>query len=184
MRSFKHLANQPARLALVADEVVEFHASRLLLLFNVCGTADRIEGLTKLAKLDFFVRYPAFFQRVAQSTGDDATTEGSSSLIESPMVRHHYGPWDRRYYHVLAYLEARKLIRVSKAGRAYLFVLTDEGREVAVSLRENEIFRELVMQMKRVKKAVGRFSGSRLKQMIYEEFAKEVADRSMGDLIE
>lgn len=182
MRSFKRLGSQPARLALVADEVVEFHASRLLLLFNVCGTSDRIEGLTKLAKLDFFVRYPAFFDRISPETAE-AHLAGVSS-VESAMVRHHYGPWDRRYYHVLAYLEARDLIKVSKDGRAYVFALTERGREIATSLRKNDEFSELVAQMQRVKKSVGRFSGSRLKKMIYEEFGREVAAKSMGDLIE
>ena len=176
MRSYKRLGSQPARLALVADEVVEFHASRLLLLFSVCGTANRIEGLTKLAKLDFFVRYPAFFERLTGAGVENEAAQSSGSSVESPMVRHHYGPWDRRYYHVLAYLEARNLIRVTKTGRAYLFSLTDEGRDVALSLQKNEAFEELVTQMKRVKKAVGRFSGSRLKQMIYDEFGKEVAE--------
>ena len=182
MRSFKRLGSQPARLALVADEVVEFHASRLLLLFNVCGTSDRIEGLTKLAKLDFFVRYPAFFDRIAPDTAEGAFA--STSSVESAMVRHHYGPWDRRYYHVLAYLEARDLIQVSKDGRAYIFALTERGREIATSLRKSDEFSELVSQMQRVKKAVGRFSGSRLKKMIYEEFGREGANKSMGDLIE
>lgn len=184
MRSFKRLGSQPARLTLVADEIVEFHASRLVLLFSVCGTSDRIEGLTKLAKLDFFVRYPAFFDRIAKPAAGAEPTLDSGSPIESPMVRHHYGPWDRRYYHVLAYLEARDLIRVSKDGRAYIFALTEKGREIAASLRKSDEFTDLVEQMQRVKKAVGRFSGSRLKQMIYDEFGREVADKSMGDLIE
>jgi hypothetical protein len=184
MRSFRRLGSQPARLALVADEVVEFHASRLLLLFNVCGTSDRIEGLTKLAKLDFFVRYPAFFDRIAKPSADAEASLDDTPSVESPMVRHHYGPWDRRYYHVLAYLEARGLIRVSKDGRAYIFALTDKGREIATSLRKSDEFSDLVVQMQRVKKAVGRFSGSRLKQMIYDEFGREVADKPMGDLIE
>jgi len=184
MRSFKRLGSRPARLALVADEVVEFHASRLLLLFNICGTANRIEGLTKLAKLDFFVRYPAFFERIVSQSADAQAATEMTTHVESAMVRHHYGPWDQRYYHVLAYLEARNLILVSKVGRAYRFVLTEEGKNVAETLRKDEAFQDLVLQMRLVKKAVGRFSGSRLKQMIYEQFGREVADKSMGDLIE
>lgn len=43
------------------DDAVDFHASRLLLLLNLCGTnpGPGIEGRTKFAKLDFFLRYPA-----------------------------------------------------------------------------------------------------------------------------
>jgi hypothetical protein len=61
MKSLHHLGNQSLGLPLSADSVVEFHAARLLLLLNLCGTAGRIDGLTKLAKLDFFVRYPDFY---------------------------------------------------------------------------------------------------------------------------
>ena len=184
MRSFKLLGNRPARLALVADEVVEFHASRLLLLFNICGTANRIEGLTKLAKLDFFVRYPSFFERIATSVGEENASAHLTAGVESPMVRHHYEPWDSRYYHILAYLEARNLINVTKAGRAYRFALTEEGKKAANTLRQDSAFEDLVSQMKLVKDAVGRFSGSRLKRMIYEHFGREVADKVRGDLIE
>ncbi len=55
----------PAGLPLTADQITEFHAARLMLLLHLCGVKNRIEGLTKLAKLDFFVRYPAFFLRAA-----------------------------------------------------------------------------------------------------------------------
>lgn len=43
-----------------------FHMSRLLLLINAFAGASRegsIEGLTKLAKLDFLLRYPANLER-------------------------------------------------------------------------------------------------------------------------
>ena len=56
MKSLRNFASQAAGLPLLADDVLEFHAARLLLLFRVCGTKDRIDGLTKMAKLDFFVR--------------------------------------------------------------------------------------------------------------------------------
>jgi hypothetical protein len=57
----------------------------------------------KMAKLDFFSRYPDFFEvaRAAiapsQSTAEQQETDDT---VESAMVRHHYGPWDKRYYHV------------------------------------------------------------------------------------
>jgi hypothetical protein len=111
MKSINQLGFAPASLPLSPDNVVEFHAARLLLLISLCGTGGRIDGLTKMAKLDFFVRYPDFF---AVAKKDAVRSSESEESVESAMVRHHYGPWDKRYYHVLAYLEAKQLISIAK----------------------------------------------------------------------
>jgi hypothetical protein len=108
MKSVKSLGNSPAGLPISADDLLEFHAGRLLLLFKFCGTAGRIDGLTKMAKLDFFVRYPQFFEKACKVLGSQ--TEPSTRTVESSMIRFHYGPWDDRYYHVLGYLEAKGLL--------------------------------------------------------------------------
>lgn len=112
MKSLKNLARQPAALPLVADDVLEFHAARLLLLFRICGTKDRISGLTKMAKLDFFVRYPQFFERLRAHIHNTAPVVSRS--VESSMVRHHYGPWDKRY---ITFSLASKVKGLSKSLR-------------------------------------------------------------------
>ena len=61
MKSIKQIGFAPVSLPLSADNIVEFHAARILLLISLCGTGNRIDGLTKMAKLDFFVRYPDLF---------------------------------------------------------------------------------------------------------------------------
>jgi hypothetical protein len=43
MKSIRNLADQPASIPIVADDVLEFHAARLLMLFKICGTAGRID---------------------------------------------------------------------------------------------------------------------------------------------
>jgi hypothetical protein len=48
MRSLNRLGTRPASLPLAADDIVEFHAARLLLLILLCGVAGRIDGLTKM----------------------------------------------------------------------------------------------------------------------------------------
>ena len=111
MKSIKQIGFAPVSLPLSADNIVEFHAARIFLLISLCGTGNRIDGLTKMAKLDFFVRYPDFFA-VAKNTSPPVAE--SNDTVRSAMIRHHYGPWDKRYYHVLAYLEARQLIEVVK----------------------------------------------------------------------
>src|SRR5438093_1169918 len=116
MKSLTDIYRYPAGFPLVADDVVEFHAGRLLLLLLKCGVKGKISGLTKLAKLDFFARYPNMFSTASRAIGKDPSTVAMGT--ESTMLRHHYGPWDPRYYHVLSYLESRDLIAISPQGRA------------------------------------------------------------------
>src|SRR5262245_4758061 len=111
MRSLSRVGLRSVSLPLAADDIVEFHAARLLLLMGICGWNGRIDGLTKLAKLDFFARYPDFFDAarlaMADQDGNRSDQAGASDAVESAMVRHHYGPWDKRYYQVLAHLEGK-----------------------------------------------------------------------------
>jgi DNA-binding PadR family transcriptional regulator len=99
------------------------------------------------------------------------------------MVRFHYGPWDKRYYQVLAYLEGRELVTVSKEGSAFIFSLTPKGVQVAEKFRKASPFGELVAQMKAVKKVLGSKSGSKIKNLIYNMFEKEVGAKALGEPI-
>ena len=182
MKSIANLSTSPAAHPIVADDLIEFHAARLLLLCHLCGTKHQIEGLTKLAKLDFFVRYPEFFTQVCEYLG--LKTSAAIKTRESAMVRFHYGPWDPRYYQVLPYLEGRELVAVSKHGSTFLFTLTPKGIELADQLRRAKPFEGLVAQMKEVKGVLGARSGSAIKTLIYKVFKKEVAAKALGEAID
>lgn len=182
MKSFHTLGTSLAGLPVAADDLLEFHAARLLLLLKLCGTSGRIDGLTKMAKLDFFVRYPQFFNTVCRTFG--LPMESAIKSVESSMIRFHYGPWDDRYYHVLAYLEGKQLLNVTKDKKTYLLSLTDEGKKVADQFAKDKSFALLVAQMIEVKKVLGGKAGSTLKKLVYEVFEKEVAQRPLGEPIE
>jgi hypothetical protein len=189
MKSVKRLGTYSVGLPLRADDVIEFHAARLLLLFSVCGVSGRIDGLTKMAKLDFFARYPDFFAAARHAAvpdpGDQQESQVvSNAAVEAAMVRHHYGPWDKRYYHVLAHLEAKKLITVTKHGNSYRLTLTDEGKQRAKRLVDKASFAPLVERMREIKKIFGSKSGSTLKKLIYRLFDEEIGRRPMGEVIE
>lgn len=188
MKSVKRLGNYSVGLPLLADDVLEFHAARLLLLLSVCGVSGRIDGLTKMAKLDFFARYPEFFAAARHAAALDSVDQRESQVksglaVEAAMIRHHYGPWDKRYYHVLAYLEAKKLITVTKHGNSYRLALTNEGRHRAKRLCDQASFVPIVERMREIKKSFGSKSGSALKQLIYRLFDEEVGRRPMGEVI-
>ena len=74
--------------------------------------------------------------------------------------------WDKRYYHVLANLEAKGLISVTKEKNSYQIALTELGQSRAKRLLGLPSFEPIVDLMKDVKRAFGARSGSSLKQMI------------------
>jgi hypothetical protein len=187
MKSLKQLGTRSASLPLLADEVIEFHAARLLLLFKLCGTAGRIDGLTKMAKLDFFARYPDFFEiaRAKVAPPDQpAPNPGTTGALESAMVRHYYGPWDKRYYQILGMLEATGLITIKKEGSAFRISLTQAGGELAGTLAAKPSFALVVARMREIKTVFGSRTGNSLKTLIYELFDDEISRRPIGETIE
>lgn len=189
MKSIKLTSCYPTGVSLIADDVIEFHATRILLLIRLCGQKERlrklyrIEGLTKIAKLDFFIRYPEFFRRVVAFINKEFDITNHKGGVESRMIRYHYGPWDERYYQVLPYLESRDLIKVEKIGNSYTFYLTIQGEAIANTLIADDDFTELVQNIGDVSKLLSRMGGSALKDLVYKLFSKEVADKKMGELI-
>jgi DNA-binding PadR family transcriptional regulator len=177
------LARYPAGIPITADQITEFHAARILLLLHLCGVKNRIAGLTKLAKVDFFVRYPDFFERAARHLEKKAEPTPVYA-VESAMIRHHYGPWDARYYQLLAYLEGRELIAVERDEKTFLFTLTDTGLAVAKRLAGEPSYKDLGTHMKAVKKLLGSKSGDVLKKLVYELFDEEVAKLPLGQVIQ
>jgi hypothetical protein len=178
LKSIHELEQLPAGVSLLADDIIEFHADRLLLLLGLCGDSNRIDGLTKLAKLDFFVRYPQFFDKACVVSREQV--QSASASIESSMVRHHYGSWDHRYYEILAYLRSRGLIQITKEGNTYKFKLTSAGKQRMQQLANEPAYDQLCKQMHRVKSVFGNRSGSTLKTLIYKIFKQEVAQKSIG----
>lgn len=187
MKSITNLGYQPAGAPLLADDILEFHAARLILLVSICGKKKRttgfmrLDGLTKLAKLDFLVRYPEFYEKLAEHLKKDPTTP--IRTIESSMVRFHYGPWDDRYYHILAYLEGKRLLEVTKEKSTYQFGLSAFGTVAAETFAASDAYADLVQHMQRVRDLVGNMNGTPLKSLIYEVFGKEVVERKLGERI-
>lgn len=54
MKALRRFASRPASRPLLADDVLEFHAARLVLLLAVCGgSTAKIKGLTKIGQARF-----------------------------------------------------------------------------------------------------------------------------------
>lgn len=183
-------------------ENTAYHAARLLLLVRLCGVPQGsgakelpgIEGRTLLAKLDFFLRYPAYLKRAAsilnvrlknrEFTDKDFGLEQPTDInaVESHMVRYLYGPWDFKYYLVLAYLIGKGLIRVEMKGHTEIFRLTTKGQQVAQKLAEDPSYIDIVSRAQTAYHLFNKFNGNRLKTFIYNNFP-EVVNRRLRELI-
>jgi hypothetical protein len=172
-----------------SDDIPEFHAARLLILLRICGEGRTglIRGRTKLAKLDFFVRYPAFLEAAARKRRDLGTNlpdyRAGNEGVEASMVRYRFGPWDHRYYNLIALLQARDLIRIG-AGPVETYSLTPQGQTVVQQLREDPVFAPIVERCQVAAATFEGLTGTQLKDFVYETFIDEVAKLPQGRVIQ
>ncbi|RJG05359.1 hypothetical protein D3870_04390 [Noviherbaspirillum cavernae] len=164
------------------------HLGRLLVLLAEVdrGKGRPVEGITKLAKLDFLLRYPMCLER-ALSAADRRpelakVDPHERTTIEAKMVRFKYGPWDSRYRRWLGLLAARGLVDVFIKGRTVNAKLSPAGIDVAYRMEEQESFTQLKERAKLISTVFGSMSGTRLKDFIYETFP-ELTSMKWGEEI-
>lgn len=163
----------------------DFHLARLLILLAASSgrTNKPIQGIMKLAKMDFLLRYPNCLARVLEEQGKvkEAATipVEQRNTIEAHMVRFRYGPWDARYRRWIALLVSKSLAEAYLEGRTVNVRLTERGVAIAASLREMVEFEELSRRGKMVNTAVGGMTASALKEYIYKVIP-EIVDMKWG----
>lgn len=160
-----------------AENADGLHLARLLVLLRSAdkrgkGASKPIEGITKLAKLDFLLRYPVYLERALdalnKSPAEAAVLPRERTTVETKMIRFRYGPWDGRYRRWLSLLLSRDLITLSMSGRKIEIGLTDRGRALADEVATRPTFEELASRGTVVMKAVGAMSATKLKDFVYE----------------
>lgn len=177
----------------VIDDLA-YHQTRVLLLVNAVaaepGHSRKLDGLTKLAKLDFLVRYPAFASHVLDtlSEGEPRMHIGSEdrsapTVVGDPMIRYKYGPWDDRYYPVIGALVSRSLVRYVKGRRGSVaLTVTPAGKEFAESLAADPLWRELAERCEAIAQASAGLTGNAIKELIYARLP-ELMDRPHREVI-
>ena len=162
-------------------EEIESHVARILVLLRAMNpNGGALRGLTKLAKLDFLLRYPGFLERllerreVAWPPGLEPT-EAERLAVETPMIRHKYGPWDDRYYPILGYLSSTGLGTVRKDRSTIVIRLTQAGRRAAEAIEADPNWATVAARSRLLKEHFD-MSGSGLKDTIYAELP-DVVDR-------
>jgi hypothetical protein len=158
--------------------------ARLLLLIDAFSSkrGEGLQGRTKLAKLDFFLRYPPFLERALRIRNPEiefsiSTIENNN--IENRMVRYRYGPWDPSYFALLGRLIGKHLVQVIPAPQGFNYKITDSGHALAQKLSSTEDWREIAERVVLLKKHLD-LNGSTLKTFVYQNFP-EVADAKWGE---
>jgi hypothetical protein len=159
--------------------------ARLLLLIDAFSSNDNaLEGRTKLAKLDFFLRYPLFLKRALLIRKPDIkidVTATETDNIENRMVRYRYGPWDPAYFALLGRLIGKHLIQVIPTSRGFSYKTTDLGHSLAQKLAKHDSWVDIAQRTLLLKKHLN-LKGSNLKDFIYQNFP-EVSEATWGDRI-
>jgi hypothetical protein len=172
--------------ALESDDAL--HLGRLLILvdtFSGKNGDQEIVGLTKLAKLDFLLRYPAYLERALRARGANEAAskvqEYERNSVEATMVRFRFGPWDHRYRRLLNTLAAKGLITVNDERRTVLIGQTEKGRLAAQRLVSKEEFGMLRLRSTLLKRHLD-LSATTLMEFIYDTFP-EISSMRMGEAI-
>jgi hypothetical protein len=177
------------------ENLDDFHLGRLLVLLGSADAlrttaitkAKAVEGITKLAKLDFLLRYPTCLERalieLGRDPGEADVRARERTSIEAKMVRFRYGPWDTRYRRWLGLLAARGLVTLGLQGNTVQIGLSDTGRAVAAQFRDDPLFSDLSRRADVVVKAVGSMSATRIRDFVYEA-VPEIVDMKWGREIE
>lgn len=164
-----------------------YHIARILLLLHAfTPRGGAFKGLTKLAKLDFLLRYPAFLARLMEIDGVQwpeglEPTTSESLAVESRMIRYKYGPWDDRYYPIIGALVGTNLVTKSANGGILSLRLTKNGRGVARRLSQDPAWRTVARRARLLHDNFN-MSGNALKERIYRELP-DVVDRPLRTTI-
>jgi hypothetical protein len=162
---------------------VEGEARLLLLIDAFSSPTTTLQGRTKLAKLDFLLRYPAFLRRalnIRNITADLPDPFPDEQTIEQRMVRFRYGPWDPAYYALLGSLLGRGLIEAIPQARYMGFRATERGHSLAQEIAASEPWSDTAARLRLLKRAFPTQGGTFLKDFIYRHFP-EVTQATWGE---
>lgn len=160
---------------------LEGEARLLLLIEAFSGGSHVLEGRTKLAKLDFLLRYPSYYTRAIRIRRPELeeATDGPEPDLETRMVRYRFGPWDPAYYALLGCLIGKGLVTPAPFNRGIGYRVTDEGRALALELRAEPAWADTAARINVLRRHFN-LAGATLKKFIYEHFP-EVTQASWGE---
>jgi hypothetical protein len=167
----------PAASLAIRQESLYHEARVLILISEFTSPGEPFRGLTKLAKIDFLLRYPVMAERLlpaGTSWPDSAPTPDERQAVESRMIRYKYGPWDNRYYSILGALVGKELATFARVEGSTEITLTGPGREVSNDLKATDPW-GIVAERARFLREHFDMPGQDLKNMIYAQLPDVIA---------
>lgn len=182
-----------AELAMLREDLA-YHQARVLLLVTAVaaeqGHARKLDGLTKLAKLDFLLRYPALASSVLDPLNphdprlhlaEEDVREPTA--VEAPMTRYKYGPWDDRYYTIIGALIGRGLLRYVRGRQGSVALApTPAGKKLVAEMASHAQWSEIADRCQAIAQASTGMTGHALKDLIYQRLA-DLMDRPHRQVI-
>jgi hypothetical protein len=166
----------------------EIHLARILVLIKAYSGDENgppVRGITKLVKLDFFLRYPVYLEKALKAINSKDTIQMLSyeqNNIESSMIRYHYGPWDHRYRRWINLLMSKGLIGVRMEKTTVVIQLTQEGNAKATQLLQESCFKQISDRSILLKTNFGKYTAMKLKEFVYTTFP-EIRGKKLGEVI-
>ncbi|SCY54481.1 hypothetical protein SAMN05720606_10621 [Paenibacillus polysaccharolyticus] len=151
----------------------ELHTVRLLVLIStiVGKKRETTIQITKLAKLDFILRYPAALYKALDFVNglkDALITESEKNNIESEMLAFNYSPWSSDFRRLLVLLTSRSLISWSSKGNSIELSLTKQGEDFYNKIIRYQEFSEIIQQSKSIKTNFSKLSMLKLDSVLSE----------------
>ena len=165
----------------------DLHLGRLLILLKAFAGKQQngaIDGLDKLAELDFFLRYPVYLERslpVRGKSSDKADVKDyERQSIEANTAYYSYKPWSVEYRRFISILVAKDLVSLDFETNIIKVTLSRKGSEVANSLSKKQSH-SIIEQRASLLKQNFNLSPRNLITFIYENFPETETFRVTGD---
>jgi hypothetical protein len=152
----------------------DLHLSRILILLKAFADKNKtIDGLEKLAELDFFLRYPTYLERAVPIRGqsfDSATIKDyERQTIEADTAYYVYKPWSIEYRRFISLLIAKDLIRLNIEKSKIQVNLSPKGIEIANNLCHDRSYLTIKKRANVLKQTLD-LNQKNLMNFIYENF--------------
>lgn len=171
------------------EEDPSIHSARLLLILKEFAGENgdkKINGLTKLVKLDFLLRYPVYLERALLAKGLKSgcveIKDFERRSVESRMIRYHYGPWDHRYRAFINILVGKGLAEIEIERNTIIIGITKKGLELAEIICTKPEFQDTIRRSQILKSTFEKMGAMALKEFIYTTFP-EIVSLKKGEVI-
>lgn len=173
------------------DENDELNMVRILILIDKMAGKNlnqTIDGINKLVKLDFLLRYPVALERALIRLKKEKDLfkieieEYERESVETNLMHFNYGPWDNRYRKFLTILEAKGLIAYIISGKTVKVSITHSGHKVVEEISNHPEFKSYLIRSGLIKKHFASFSPKKLVDFFYEVFP-EMVTMKQGEVI-